>query len=446
MEREIRYCTTDDGVRIAYCVEGEGPDMVCCPGFIGSFSLDHLIEDQMGFWRGLWRGRRVVRYDMRGTGLSQRDVDEISHDAVVRDLRAVVRASGARQFTLWGGDLAGPRAIAYAAEHPRAVRRLVLHRTFARARDNGSEEQIRTFADLARVNWPTAAKLFADSPVRGENPDAGVHQAQQYIESASGDFVARMLVRGFETTDVTGLLSKVRPPTLIMHRADDPLYPLRVAQRLASAIPNARLFTLEQNIMGYLAAGRIGVILDALNEFIDDGARAPRRGERRGIQTVLFTDLVGHTEMMQRIGDTQGREVLREHERITRETLRAHGGAEVKSMGDGFMAAFTSVTDAIECAIALQRAFCARDEVSAALRIRVGLNAGEPIEDAGDLFGAVVILASRICAQAGGGEVLIPEPVRHLAAGKGFMFSDHGEFVPKGFDDAVRLFEVRWQQ
>ena len=151
--------------------------------------------------------------------------------------------------------------------------------------------------------------------------------------------------------------------------------------------------------------------------------------------------------MMQRLGDAKGREVLREHERITRETLKAHGGSEVKTMGDGFMASFGSVTAAMECAIALQRAFAARNDGDVEpLQVRVGLNAGEPIEEDGDLFGSTVILASRIAAHAGAGEIMIPEPVRHLLSGKPFVYADRGEFVPKGFDDAVRLYEVRWRE
>ena len=158
---------------------------------------------------------------------------------------------------------------------------------------------------------------------------------------------------------------------------------------------------------------------------------------------MLFTDIVGHTAIMQRLGDARGRDLLREHERITRELLAEHGGAEVKTMGDGFMASFASVTKAMDCAIALQRAFAARD--GEPLQIRVGLNAGEPIEEDGDLFGAAVILASRICAQAGAGEILVPEPVRHLLAGKSYVYADRGDFIPKGFEDRMRLYEVRWQ-
>jgi class 3 adenylate cyclase len=180
--------------------------------------------------------------------------------------------------------------------------------------------------------------------------------------------------------------------------------------------------------------------------------------------TVLFTDLVGHTEMMSRLGDAKGRDVLREHERITREVLKTHGGTEVKTMGDGFMASFGSVTKAVECAIALQRAFADRNTnlpspthgrgTSAAggrgegepLSVRVGLNAGEPIEEDGDLFGATVILASRIAAKASAGQILVSDNVRSLSVGKGFLFADRGEFVAKGFEEPVRVYEVSWRR
>jgi len=185
--------------------------------------------------------------------------------------------------------------------------------------------------------------------------------------------------------------------------------------------------------------------------------------------------------MMSRLGDERGRAVLRDHERITREVLKAHGGTEVKTMGDGFMASFGSVTKAVECAVALQRAFeernrgvgashprsektsaqsndtTQRDDVPASvddsplrarvepLSVRVGLNAGEPIEEDGDLFGATVILASRIAAKAEGGEILVADTVRGLCSGKGFLFADRGEFVAKGFEEPVRVYEVRWR-
>jgi class 3 adenylate cyclase len=148
--------------------------------------------------------------------------------------------------------------------------------------------------------------------------------------------------------------------------------------------------------------------------------------------------------MMSRLGDDRGRDVLREHEQITREALTEHGGSEVKTMGDGFMASFGSVTKAVECAVALQRALAERE--GEPLSVRVGLNAGEPIEEDGDLFGATVILASRIAAKANGSEILVSDTVRGLCSGKGILFADRGEFVAKGFEDPVRLYEVRWRE
>jgi class 3 adenylate cyclase len=270
-----------------------------------------------------------------------------------------------------------------------------------------------------------------------------------YIQSTSGEFVSRLLLTGFEGTDVTQLLPQVHVPVLVLHRTEDPMFAFSNAQDLAAKIPCARLRPLTRGIMSYLAAGQLDELMGIINGFIEDGAAqvAPSVGQHHGVQTLLFTDLVGHTEMMQRIGDERGRAVLREHERITRHTLRQHGGDEVKTMGDGFMAAFSSVTQATECAIHLQRAFADRN-VSACERldVRVGLNAGEPIEDEGDLFGSTVILAARIAARAEAGEILVPETVRGLLSGKNFLFSDRGQFEPKGFDEAVRLFEVRWRE
>jgi class 3 adenylate cyclase len=191
-----------------------------------------------------------------------------------------------------------------------------------------------------------------------------------------------------------------------------------------------------------------------LNAFLDEDAGSHRRDpiaphveEQHAFRTVLFTDLVGHTEMMSRLGDDRGRAVLREHEAITRDVLKQHAGTEIKTMGDGFMASFGSVTKAVECAVALQRAFDEQNQEPGTenLNVRVGLNAGEPIEEDGDLFGATVILASRIAARAEGGEILVADTVRGLCSGKGFLFADRGEFTAKGFEEPVRVSEVRWR-
>ena len=126
MEREIRYCTTRDGVHIAYAVEGSGPEIVVCPGFIESFSLEHLIPEEQAFTERLGTGRRLVHYDMRGTGVSQREVEDLSPGGVLMDLEAVMDASGVEKPCLWASTISGPRAIEYAAAHPERLCGLIL--------------------------------------------------------------------------------------------------------------------------------------------------------------------------------------------------------------------------------------------------------------------------------------------------------------------------------
>jgi class 3 adenylate cyclase len=192
----------------------------------------------------------------------------------------------------------------------------------------------------------------------------------------------------------------------------------------------------------------VAAILDFLSSQPKAGsAVAEPRIDTSSVRTILFTDLVDHTAMMQRLGDARGRDVLREHERITREALKAHGGTEVKTIGDSFMASFPSAQKAVECAIALQRSFEAhRAEAAEPITLRIGLNAGEPITDEDDLFGSSVILAARTKEKAAGGEILVTEVVRHLVTGKGFLFADRGHIEMKGFEEPVRVYEVRWRE
>jgi class 3 adenylate cyclase len=223
---------------------------------------------------------------------------------------------------------------------------------------------------------------------------------------------------------------------------------VEIAKDLASGIPDARLALLEgASLLPWM--GDMEAVLAAIHEFLGDREPAPAGAEpvaAGGLCTILFTDVEGSTALTERLGDAKAREVLRNHERIVQEALRAHGGAEVKAMGDGFMASFSSATRALECAIAMQRAFAAHDDEhpETPIRVRIGLNAGEPIAEKEDLFGTAVILAARIAAQAKGGEILVANVVKELAAGKGFLFADRGEVALRGFEDPVRLYEMRW--
>ena len=164
-------------------------------------------------------------------------------------------------------------------------------------------------------------------------------------------------------------------------------------------------------------------------------------------RTILFSDMKGSTSITQRMGDDATMRVIRTHNSIIRESLATLAGREVKHTGDGLMASFASVTRAVECSITIQRRFedYNREARDVPIRVRIGLAAGEPVEDSDDLFGAAVQLASRICDCAGPGAILVSNVVRELSLGKGFLFRDVGEVELKGFEQPVRLHEVRWQ-
>ncbi|MEX2245649.1 MAG: adenylate/guanylate cyclase domain-containing protein [Dehalococcoidia bacterium] len=445
MEPQIQYCTTADGVSIAYARAGSGRPVVVVPNMWGNIGLFYHVFPEF-ITENAARNRETILFDSRGSGASQRDVAQVSLETRVIDLEAVADHLRLDPFVMMGISHGGPPAIAYAVRHPERVSHLVLPSTYASGAEYYARAPVmRAFAAMEQMvvdQWEFYTRAAANAVLGYSDPGMADRLTEFYRESTT----PQMLVRYREAssdTDVTALLDQVACPTLVL---DDKNSALRVEQQsreLASKIPGARLVSFAgRGITGGVMMG------SAIGEFLEGSGSAAvsHTATPSAFRSVLFTDLVGHVDMMQRLGDTKGRDVLREHERITREALKQHGGAELKTMGDGFMASFTSVTAAMECAIALQRAFADRNETTPhRLDVRVGLNAGEPIEEEGDLFGASVILASRVAALAGAGEILVPEPVRHLLSGKDFVFADRGEHILKGFEDAVRVFEVRWR-
>jgi class 3 adenylate cyclase len=375
---------------------------------------------------------------------------DLSLQAQVGDLDAVIDRLQVQSVDLWGTDDGCALTVAWSAREPDRVSHLVLWGAYARTKGS-SDPVVRALIDVARGNWPLARRSFADLNFPSGPEEQRAWFADYHRRSFSPDATARFLEFSADA-DLREDLQRVAAPTLVLHRRGDRVVALRAARSAAGLLRDGSLRVLDGDIhVPYF--GDTSYLAD-VEAFLDD--RPPLElpsADTSGLRTILFTDVVGHTEIMQQLGDARGREVLRASEQMTRDALRQHRGTEIKSMGDGFMASFTSVSGAVECAIALQRQVArwnAGAHGSASpempLSIRIGLNVGEPIEEDGDFFGSTVILASRIAGNAAGGEILIPEPVRHLLAGKAFTFSDRGEFAPKGFDDAVRLYEVHWQE
>ena len=444
MEPRIQYARTADGVSIAFWTLGEGMPLVCMPNIPWShIQVEWQWQGYRRWYERLAEKRKLIRYDSRGCGLSDREVADCSLDAYMLDLEAVVQRLGLDRFVLVAPMNAGPLAIVYAARHPERMLRSVLW-----CGTDFRQPRFRAFRALREGDWDLYMETLAHAGAGWSAGEEARRTAAFMRECAAPEAVVAAMAALWQA-DVTPFLSQIRSPTLVLHRREVASVEMAAAKAYASGIPGARLVLLEgDSVLPWV--GDMEAALQAIDEFLSEGeaaAVAPAEpAAPGGFRTVLFTDIVGHTAIMRRLGDEKGREVLREHERIVREALKSHGGTEVKTMGDGFLASFSWVTKAVECAIALQQAFAAHNETAPEpVHIRVGLSAGEPIEEEGDIFGETVILAARVAAKAEGGEILASLAVRELCAGKGFLFADRGDVVLRGFEDPVRLYQVRWR-
>ncbi len=449
MEPRIQYAQTADGVSIALTTLGEGMPLVWMQGVVSHVQMDWQIPMGRQWLEALAQKRMLVRYDRRGSGLSEREVTDYSLDAHVLDLEAVVDRLGLESFALFAPAFLGLVAVAYASHHPERVSRLILWCSLSRGSDNWRSSRAQAFRAIRVTDWELYTESLVDLGMGLRLGEEERRAAAAFIREAVTWESYRAFMEAAEAFDVTDLLPTVRPPTLVLHRRELAFPEVGVARELASRIPDARLALLE-GTSGVPFLGDTEAVASAIDEFLGEGEATPAGAEppeAGAFRTVLFTDVEGSTALTQRLGDARARELLREHERMVREALKAHGGSEVKALGDGFMTSFSSAVRALECAIAMQRAFAAHNEsAEEPIKVRIGLNAGEPIAEEDDLFGTAVNLAARIAAKAEGGEILASEAVRQIVAGKKFPFSDLGETALRGFEDRVHIYQVSWRE
>jgi class 3 adenylate cyclase len=445
MEPHIQYAKTADGVSIAFWTLGEGMPLVWMSSVpFNNIQLEWQLPGSRLLHEGLAQKRRLVRYDGRGLGLSERNAADFSLDAHASDLDAVVDRLSLDRFALLAFPGAGPAAIAYTGRHPERVSHLILIDAYARASDWTRIPQMKALGGLLGRDWETYTETYAHI-AWGWSAGEQAGWWARLLRTTITHEAMQLLARSVREIDVTELLPLVRCPTLVLHRRDWRLLGVDTARELASQIPDARLVLVEG---ASEADWDVEAALRAIDEFLGEEEKATSAAAPAGLVTILFTDMEGSTTLTQRLGDAKAQEVLRAHNSIVRDALKACGGSEIKHTGDGIMASFPLASGALECAIAVQRAVAARAEEhpDMPLRVRIGLNAGEPVAEEQDLFGTAVQLAARICARAEPGQILVPTVVRELAAGKGFLLADLGEIALRGFEDPVRLYEVRWRE
>ena len=365
----------------------------------------------------------------------------------MQNLEAVIDKLSLDRFVILAPLAHGAAAIRYTIENEGRALGLILWAAWSRP----SAVNQALSATLPSANWD----FFLQSVAQTANwvEPAAVREYMDLLrQSMTQEDFAAMAISEFGAED---LLTRVTVPTLVLHPKDFVMVSSDEPMHIASLIPNSRLVLLDGASSlpsGELLEPTITAIEEFMSELGIGDSGSPSAEVATGMRTILFTDVEGSTALTDRLGDAKARDLLREHERITRDALKSHGGSEVKTLGDGFMASFGSATKALECAVALQRSFAQHnDSADETIKVRVGLNAGEPIAEddpggRGDLFGTAVNMAARIASKAEGGEILAANVVRELVAGKKFLFADRGETELRGFEEPVRLFEVSWER
>jgi class 3 adenylate cyclase len=447
LQPAIQYVRTADAVRIAYWELGDGAPLIVMPSTPFTHTrLEWEIPECRDWYQRLSRGRRLVRYDSRGFGLSDRRVPDFSLEAHILDLEAVVDRLGLGTFALFAPGDSGLVAIAYAARHPEHVSHLLLWNSWARRSDVSQTPQTRAlYTALMEQDWEVYTAAVGRALIGPEDADLSRQFVAFYRECASPE-VLRRLAPVVLDWDVTPLVSQVGAPVLVLSRSKMPAVGVGIAMDLATGFPDARLVLLEGNSPLPWRGADVALTLRAVSGFLGEEEPAPAAATRTGGSvTILFTDMESSTALTGHLGDEGAQELVRAHNRIVRDALSRRGGSEIKHTGDGIMASFTSATAGLECAMEIQKAVASRnEEAEMPFRVCIGLNAGEPVEEESDLFGTSVQLAARIRDHAQPGQILVSNVVRELVAGKVFLFSDRGHAALKGFEEPVRLFELRY--
>jgi class 3 adenylate cyclase len=433
----IRYAH-NDGVAIAYTTAGEGDlDVLLIGGFVGHLEISPTLPLAARFWDRMAGFSRLIAFDKRGMGLSDRDVGEYTLENIAEDAVAVLDAVGAENVGVLGTSEGGPAATMLAAAYPERVSAMVQYGTYARISwapdypDGIPAERLRAFWRRMRENWgdPSSIKLWAPS-IR-DDPESREWWARM-LRSGLSPSGARAIGEMYEHLDVRALLPTIRVPTLVLYRSGDNVVRPSWSRAVARGIPDAREVELEGNDHLF-CAGDQQALVDEVEKFLT--GRLATRASDRVLATVMFTDIVGSTEHAAAIGDQRWREVLERHYRVANKEVGRHRGRVVKTTGDGVLAAFDGPARAVRAGIALRDA--APPELG--VQLRVGVHTGECEVIGEDLGGIGVHIAARVQATAAPGEVLVSSTVKDLVVGSGLRFADRGEHSLKGLSEPWRL-------
>ena len=436
---QTRFARSSGDVQIAYQAFGEGDiDVVFVPGFV--MNVEALWEEPVTapFVERLASFARVVTFDKRGQGLSDRPPDPPTLEQTMDDIRAVMDAAGLERAALFGVSEGGPAALLFTATHPQRVTELALYGTYARSVMSDDypfgipESALDVFAEMIDKEWggPVAADYFVPSRL----DDAQFLESwARFLRRGSSPRGAGSLIRLYRELDVRHVLPAISVPTLIVHRTDDRVTSLGGGRYIAERIPNAQF--VEVPGADHFFAVNPDQILDEVEEFLTGERHGPV--DDRVLATVMFTDIVASTERVAQLGDRRWRELVERHDKLMRREVDRHRGRTIKTLGDGVLATFDGPARAIRAA----RAAAGRAR-GIGVEVRAGLHTGELELQGDDVAGMAVNIGARVAALAGPGEVLVSSTVKDLVFGSGIEFEERGQHQLKGVPGEWNLFAV----
>jgi pimeloyl-ACP methyl ester carboxylesterase len=427
-------------VNIAYQVFGAGPvDLVLVPGWVSN--LDTFWEEPsvVRFFDRLGSFSRVILFDKRGTGLSDRVTQSPTLEERMDDVRAVLDAVGSERAALLGYSEGGPMCALFSVTYPARTEALIMIGSFPTSKDAGdysygrTPEGWRQFTREVTENWGGPVGLESRAPSRSSDPRFR-HWWAKFLRTGASPSTALALNEMNAEIDIRHLLPVIRVPTLLLHAIGDRTISVEASRFMAKRIPGAKLVEFDSDDhLPFTEPAR--VILDEIEEFLT-GTKDSAIVDSR-VSTVMFTDIVGSTERASELGDRQWRDLLESHHAAVRHALDVHRGREIKTTGDGFHATFDGPARAIRCGLSIQNAV-----KPLGLSLRVGLHTGELVLSGDDIEGVAVHIAARVAELASADQVLVSQTVKDLVAGSGIGFEDQGLHTFKGIEDQWRVFSV----
>jgi class 3 adenylate cyclase len=428
-----RYALSGD-VNIAYQTMGDGPvDIVVVPGAVSHVEFLHEMTGYTASLRRLSMFARVITFDKRGQGLSDRISGAPSLEQRMDDLRAIMDDIGSHRATLLGASEGCAMSALFAATYPERVSQLILYGGFARFADMHEADRLERVLERAVKLWGTGALIKRVRVSQLGNPDA-VKQFAKFERLSASPGAYRALTVLNAQIDVKAILPSVRVPTLVLHRRNDALIPVEQGRDLAAQIPGAKYIEYPGSDHS-IFSGDVEAMLGDIEEFITGHREISSTDLERVLATVLFTDIVDSTRSAAKMGDQTWRRLLDSHDELAKQIVEKHRGTLIKSTGDGILATFDGPGRAVRCALAFETA-----SKQIGLPLRAGLHTGE-IEIRGrDIGGIAVHAAARVMAQSNADEVLVSRVVTDLVAGAGLKFSDRGSHELKGLPGRWDLF------